>query len=225
MLDALTLGPSDADSVLFLLHGLGADGHDLAPAVPYLNLPHTRVILPHAPVRPVTLNGGVAMRAWYDLRTLQPGPDRENSDHIRQAMAQVRELVLAERARGVASERMVIAGFSQGGAIATALALSFEEPLAGLVALSTYGVLVEEWDALVASHAAALSAFVGHGTTDPVVPLERGRELVEQLRRRVAEVRFRTYPVAHGLHGQELQDLGAWLGHRLAPRAPLTSTR
>lgn len=215
MLDVHTVGPADAESVVILLHGLGADGHDLAPAVPYLDLADTRFVLPHAPVRPVTLNAGHPMRAWYDLRTLEPGPDRENTDHIRVSVDQVRELVQAERARGVPSSSIVIAGFSQGGAIAAAVALSSGEPLAGLVALSTYAVLVEEWEDLVAPTAAELSAFVGHGTADPVVPLERGRDLADRLRTRLHEVRFETYPVAHGLHHRELQDLGAWLRSRL----------
>ena len=215
MLDALTLGPPDADRVVILLHGLGADGHDLAPAVPYLGLPDTRFVLPHAPVRPVTLNGGLPMRSWYDLRTLEPSPNRESADDIRASIAQVRALVQAERERGVPSSRIVVAGFSQGGAIATTVALGWEEPLAGLVALSTYAVLVEEWDALTAPSAASLAAYVGHGTADPVVPLDRGRDLADRLRPRLAALIFKTYPVAHGLHGEELADLGRWLRDRL----------
>ena len=135
-------GPTPEWTVLWL-HGLGADGHDFAPIVPELvrsDWPALRFVFPHAPVRPVTINNGMSMRAWYDIVSLEPGriADRADEAGVRESIAQVEALIEREQGRGIASDRIVLAGFSQGGAIALAAGLQREEPLAGLVGLSTY---------------------------------------------------------------------------------------
>ena len=162
------------DGSVIWLHGLGADGHDFEAIVPQLNLPadlNLRFVFPHAPVRPVTLNGGMAMRAWYDIISLdRNGPVDE--DGIRQSAAILGSLVERELERGVAYDKMVVAGFSQGGAIASHFALRFPERLAGLMALSTYLPMQSTLKAEVSgednSQPRDLRIFMAHGSFDPV---------------------------------------------------------
>lgn len=203
------------DAAVIWLHGLGADGHDFAPTVPLLGTPGVRYLFPHAPARPVTVNGGYVMRSWYDIRHLAPGPERESLQDLRASAAQVRALVEEQVAAGIAPERIVLVGFSQGGAVASHTALRFPHRLAGLVALSTYLVRPD----LLADEAhpanASTPVRVGHGTQDPVVPLSRGEVLAETLRPG-RDLQLRTWPMGHAVNEEELRWVGAaiggWLG-------------
>ncbi|MDE2317181.1 MAG: alpha/beta fold hydrolase [Xanthomonadaceae bacterium] len=198
------------------LHGLGADGHDFAPIVPELvaaDWPALRFVFPHAPVRPVTVNGGMPMRAWYDI----VGFDlvaRQDEAGIRASMAAVEALIARENERGVPDEHIVLAGFSQGGAIALFAGLRHAKRLAGIVALSTYLPIA---DTLAAERSAAnadVPIFQAHGTFDPVVIPPRGSDSRDLLQRLGYRVDWHSYPMAHAVCAEEIADLRGWLGRR-----------
>jgi phospholipase/carboxylesterase len=200
------------------LHGLGADGSDFAPMVPQLvdpAWPALRFVFPHAPVRPVTINNGMSMRAWYDITGFDLGA-RQDEAGVRASIAAVETLIEHEHQRGVPSSNIVLAGFSQGGAIALAAGLRHAEALAGIVALSTY-IPIHTMLAPERSTAnAATPIFWGHGTADPVVVLQRGVDSRQQLESLGYTVDWHTYPMAHAVCAEEITDLRAWLGRRLA---------
>lgn len=209
-------GPKPTAAVVWL-HGLGADGHDFEPIVPELSwqgMPDIRYVFPHAPVRPVTINGGIPMRAWYDILSLTSprGHDRQGIvDSVNQCAALLRR----EMDRGIASRRIVLAGFSQGGAIALQLALRFPQPLAGVVALSGYLLFGDRLAAQRHEANAALPAFVAHGSSDPVVPIQLGKEAAETLESLGHSVEWHSYPMPHSVCPEEITHLGAWLRTRL----------
>lgn len=216
--DCVEIEPRDAatGSVIWL-HGLGADGHDFEPIVPELALPDTlslRFVFPHAPMRPVTINGGATMRAWYDIVSLdKAGPQDESG--IRDSAAALVGLVQRERERGVSHERIVVAGFSQGGAIAMHAAMRYPDPLAGLLALSTWLPLGDSLDAEVAANSRAqsrdLPVFLAHGSFDPMLTIDLGhasRAAIEGLGYRVE---WHEYPMAHSVCAEEIADIRAWL--------------
>jgi phospholipase/carboxylesterase len=200
------------------LHGLGADGNDFAPIVPELVAPHwpaLRFVFPHAPVRPVTVNGGMPMRAWYDIAGTAIA-DRQDADGIRASIAEVDALVAREAERGVPASRIVLAGFSQGGAIALAGGLRHAEALAGIVALSAYLPLHESLAAERSAANAAVPMFQAHGTADPVVPLELGTMSRDWLVALGYRIDWHEYPMGHQVCAGEIADLRDWLGARLA---------
>ncbi len=195
-----------ANASIIWLHGLGADGHDFADAVTALQLPNVRFILPHAPHRPVTVNGGYIMRAWYDLSGLEiNSPQDENG--IRETQVQIEALIAQEQQRGIAAERIILAGFSQGGAIALHTALRYPQRLAGVLALSTYLPLKP----LLAAekHAANrdLPIFMAHGTFDSVISLEVCEMSVKLLQQQGYPVFWHEYPMAHSVCAKELADI------------------
>jgi phospholipase/carboxylesterase len=199
------------------LHGLGADGHDFAPIVPDLvspQWPALRFVFPHAPVRPVTINGGMPMRAWYDIFGFDL-LSKQDEAGTRQSIAQVDALIAREQERGVPSERILLAGFSQGGAIALAGGLRHPQKLAGIIALSTYlpiaATLAEERSAANAN----VPIFWGHGTLDPVVILQRGIDSRAALEALGYKVDWHTYPMPHSVCPEEIADLRQWMGERL----------
>ncbi len=209
-----------ADAAVVLMHGLGADGHDFESLVPELRLPPSppiRWVFPHAPVRPVTISGGARMRAWYDI----VGLDRrapEDEAGIRDASRAVLDLVRRERERGIAADRIVVAGFSQGGAIALFSALRGPERLAGVAALSTYLPLAATLEKEAHPANAAVPIFMAHGTFDPVVPLPLGEGARDLLRARGLDVEWHTYPMPHGVCADEAADLRGWLLRALPAR-------
>ena len=203
-------GGQPTGSVIWL-HGLGADGHDFEPIVPELRLPPElalRFVFPHAPVRPVTINGGMAMRAWYDLVSLDT-TGRADADGVRESTALLEALVKREIERGIDPSRIVVAGFSQGGAIAINAALHAEERLAGLMALSTYLALPGELEGSKGSR--DLPVFMAHGTFDPMVSMQWGRATAETLAQAGFDVEWHDYPMAHAVCPQEIVDIRDWL--------------
>jgi phospholipase/carboxylesterase len=207
-----------ARSSVILFHGLGADGHDFESIVAELRLPDslaTRFVFPHAPERPVTLNGGYRMRAWYDLLGLDRFA-REDEAGIRESAEMAHRLIRREGERGIAPGRIVLAGFSQGGAVALFAGLRHPERLAGILALSTYLPLA----ATLASEAhpanAAVSIFMAHGRVDPVVALGLGEQSKDALLARGLPVDWRTYPMPHSVSADEIADIRAWLLEVLA---------
>ena len=210
-------GPSPAWSIVWL-HGLGADGNDFAPIVPELlrrDWPALRFVFPHAPVRPVTINGGVPMRAWYDIVDIDLA-NRADEAGVAESMAQVEALVAREVERGVPRSRVVLAGFSQGGAVTLASGLRAAEPLGGLVALSTYMPSAHKARDALAAAAARAPVFMAHGRQDPVVPFEAGQQSAALLRDLGFEVEWHAYAMPHSVCAEEIRDLGDWLSRRFA---------
>ena len=210
-------GADPSHSVIWL-HGLGADGNDFAPIVPELvspDWPALRFVFPHAPVRPVTVNGGMPMRAWYDILGFDL-LSRQDAAGIRASIDAVEALIAREHERGVPSERIVLAGFSQGGAIALAAGLRHAQRLAGIVALSTYLPLADTLAGERSAANAATPIFWGHGTMDPVVILQRGLDSRAALEALGYAIDWHTYPMPHSVCAEEIADLRAWFGPRLA---------
>ena len=210
-------GPAP-DAAVIWLHGLGADGYDFEPVVPELRLParlRLRFIFPHAPVRPVTINMGMPMRAWYDI--LQMGGGKEDEAGLRASQALLDGLVEREQSRGVPARRIVLAGFSQGGAIALQTGLRHPQRLAGILALSTYLPLART---LAAERSAAnrdLPVLMAHGTLDPMIPIARARESRAALEALGYAVQWQEYAMPHSVCGEEIADIAAWLLKLLAP--------
>lgn len=208
---------NDPDGAVIWLHGLGADGHDFEPIVPELSLGDDvslRFVFPHAPPRPVTINGGMTMRAWFDILTLErSGPQDEAG--IRDSSSTLVALIERELERGITSERILLAGFSQGGAIAAHTALRFGRPLAGLMALSTYIPLQESLDDEVFANAEAqtrdLPIFMAHGSFDPVLPMTLGAHSRDLLEAAGYRVEWHDYPMAHAVCAEEIRDIRNWI--------------
>jgi phospholipase/carboxylesterase len=208
-------GADPAWTVLWL-HGLGADGHDFAPMVPELvrrDWPALRFVFPHAPQRAVTINGGMRMRAWYDIREANLA-NRADEHGVLESIAQVEALIAGEAARGVPASRVILAGFSQGGAIALACALRRSEPLGGIVALSTYLPMADRAATMLAPAAAAQPLFMAHGLMDPVVPYAAGMHSAAVLRQLGFTVDWHAYPIPHSVSPDEIRDIGDWLSQR-----------
>lgn len=203
------------------LHGLGADGHDFAPIVPQLGaVPSwTRFVFPHAPPRPVSINFGMRMRAWYDIRDEGNG-FVSDPGHLRESQGAVEALIEAEVEAGIPPERIVLAGFSQGGAVALQTALRHPRRLAGLMALSTYLPLA---DTLAAERSAAnadLPVFMAHGEQDPLIGVERALASRDTLLRLGYHVEWRAYPMPHAVCPEEIRDVGAWIARVLPALSP-----
>ncbi|HET7308380.1 MAG TPA: dienelactone hydrolase family protein [Gammaproteobacteria bacterium] len=213
-LNAVEVDPAgEARFTIIWLHGLGADGHDFEPLVPELKLPDelaVRFIFPHAPVRPVTLNGGMPMRAWFDLTALDR-TTRIDLDALRESERRVHELIGRENARGVPTERIVLAGFSQGGAVALHSAPRFPERLAALVALSTFSLTGATLAVEAAPANRNLPVFMAHGTLDPVVAPDLGHDSRDALIGAGFKVDWHEYPMQHTVCAEEIADLRGWL--------------
>ena len=213
-------GPVPEWTILWL-HGLGADGNDFAPLVPQLlrrGWPPLRFVFPHAPVRPITINGGMRMRGWYDILGMEIAR-REDEAGVRQSIAQVEALIARENERGIAPSRIVLAGFSQGGAIALATGLRRTQPLAGLIALSTYLPIAESSIAESTQVARTTAVFMAHGSLDPIVPEVLGSRSRDALRALGMDVEWHSYPMAHQVCPSEILAITMWLGARFANAA------
>jgi phospholipase/carboxylesterase len=202
-----------ARAAVIWMHGLGADGHDFEPIVPELQLdgaPPIRFVFPHAPMRPVTINGGAVMRAWYDILGVG-GVRREDEQGVRASQRDVEALIAREKTRGLGAGRIVLAGFSQGGAMALQTGLRHPERLAGLLILSSALPLA---DTLAAEGAPAnrdVPIFMAHGTHDPMIPMSRASDSRDRLLALGYRVEWHEYPMPHSLSAEEITDLSAWL--------------
>ncbi|HEY8353621.1 MAG TPA: alpha/beta fold hydrolase [Methylophilaceae bacterium] len=218
MLDKLEFDPpQQANASVIWMHGLGADGHDFEPVVSALNMRGIRFILPHAPYRPVSINHGYEMRAWFDIFGLDIGSPQDEAG-IRQSQLGIEQLISAERGRGIPSQRIVLAGFSQGGAIALHTALRHPEPLAGVLVLSSWLPLK---DRLVQeAHAAnrTLPIFMAHGTYDDIVPLRAAQDSARLLSDASYRLTWKVYPMAHSVCDEELDDIRRFLTDVLSPQ-------
>jgi phospholipase/carboxylesterase len=205
------------DAAIVWLHGLGADGHDFEPVVPEIVRRGERAwrfVFPHAPPRSVTINGGMMMRAWYDIRGFDRLSEEDEAGFL-ETDAAVRELIERERARGIASERIVLAGFSQGCAVTLYTGLRYPERLAGLVALSGYLPLASRLAAERSAASAAVPIFMAHGIDDPVLPIAMGRESRDVIEKLGFPVEWHQYRMPHSLSEQEIGDIRQFLFRRL----------
>ena len=203
-------GKNPVASVIWL-HGLGADGHDFEPIVPELRLPAPmRFVFPHAPVRPVTINQGVSMRAWYDIFQFGPGPEDEKG--IRSSELLIKQLIEKEK---LPPEKIFLAGFSQGGAIVLQTALRYPKKLAGVLALSTYLPLSSSLPKEKSAENQAVPIFMAHGTMDPVIPLQRAIMSREVLKQHGYPVEWHEYPMPHSVCAEEVRDISDFLARNL----------
>jgi len=196
------------------LHGLGADGHDFEPIVPELRLKQAvRFVFPHAPEQPVTINQGMRMRAWYDI--FQFGGGREDDKGIRASQALIEKMISEEVKRGISENKIVLAGFSQGGAIALQTALRYPKPLAGVMALSTYLPLAATLPAERAAANAEVPIFMAHGSYDDIIPIQRARDSRSFLEKLGYRIEWHDYPMPHSVCGEEVRDISAFLAKLL----------
>lgn len=201
------------------LHGLGADGHDFEPIVPELDLaglPSIRFIFPHAPMQPVTINGGYVMRAWYDIVSPDFTRQREDAAGVRTSAGDLEKLIARENARGISDDHIVLAGFSQGGAIALHTALRHPRRLAGVMALSTYLPLSGALETEANAANRDVPIFMAHGHGDTVIPYEFALRSAELLKAQGYAPAWHAYFMEHGVNMEELRDISAWLRSVLA---------
>jgi phospholipase/carboxylesterase len=219
----LESGPNPAHSIIWL-HGLGADGEDFVPIAEELELPvAVRYIFPHAPMRPVTVNGGYVMRAWYDILIGAASAElsasigrNEDVAGIIAAQADIEKLIAQERQRGIAAKDIFLAGFSQGGAVALYTGLRHQEVLGGILALSSYLPLAETTAAEAAGHAKNTPIFMAHGRDDPVIPCGLAKASAAQLLQQSYMLEWHEYAMPHSVCPEELRDIELWLIQRLA---------
>lgn len=215
MLDLVVIEPKQkATHAVIWLHGLGADGHDFEAVVPELNLPtdaSVSFIFPHAPVQPVTINMGMEMRAWYDIKRLDDIKRDVDCQGIEDSLAALDEIIQAQINQGIATGNMIIAGFSQGGAIAALAGLTMMYPFAGIVLLSTY---LPDWDYFkgkLNTTNQSTPFFIGHGTNDPVVPFAAGQLLKTKLEELGIKHKFHDYPMEHSVCMPEIHDISHFI--------------
>jgi phospholipase/carboxylesterase len=218
LLEAIEIETAPAPTATIIwLHGLGADGHDFEPIVPELGLPKStavRFIFPHAPVQPVTINGGARMRAWYDVTN----DGQQDAAGIRASQARVEALIARERERGISPASIVLAGFSQGGAVALQTGLRYPERLAGILALSCYLPGPETLEQEVSQTNRNVPIFMAHGTQDPVIPLSWAMRSRDRLKALGYAIEWREYPMPHSVCAEEIADISSWLRRILQPR-------
>ena len=201
------------EACVIWLHGLGADGHDFEPIVPSLDLPEKpglRFLFPHAPMQPVTINGGMVMRAWYDVYALE-GVRREDEAGVRASQQRLEALIAREKSRGIPAAKIVLAGFSQGGAIALQTGLRHPERLAGIMALSTFLPLAATLAAEASAANRDVPIFMAHGIDDPMIPLSRAARSRDLLRAQGYRVEWHEYPMAHAVCDAEVRAVAVWL--------------
>jgi len=216
----LETGPKPAACVLWM-HGLGADGNDFVPIVHELDLegaPDIRFIFPHAPMQPVSINNGYVMRAWYDVKwgDLEGRSKQADEKGVRASQAAITQLIEREVSRGITADRIVLAGFSQGGAVALQTGLRHPQKLGGIMALSTYLPLAEKLADEASAENRKTPIFMAHGTQDAVIPFEMATHSRDVLLQHGYDVEWRQYPMAHSVCLEEVAEIGKWLKRALA---------
>ena len=209
------IGPKDAKEVVIWLHGLGASGHDFVPIVPMLRRPQTKFVFPHAPRRAVTINMGMVMPSWYDILHLEAGSNRESEAEVLQSTSQINALIEAELKRGVAPQQMILAGFSQGGAMALHTGVRYPKTLGGIMVLSAYELRAHtrEKEATAANQSTPM--LFCHGRQDAVVPMARGQAAFNTYNQGGRDALWEDYPMGHEVCGAEVNDIAQWFAQRL----------
>ena len=212
LLETVEVGPEDScDAAVIWLHGLGASGHDFEPIVPLLNLPDVRFVFPHARSRPVTINMGYVMPAWYDILSMTRSSNRESAEDIRVSAKEICRLIERENSRGVPTNRIVLAGFSQGGAMALHVGQRYPESLAGMMILSAYLVLEETIDGEMSEENLNTPSLFCHGINDAMVPYDSGKAAYEYTAQKNTQVHWKEYPMGHEVCIEEIEDIRDWL--------------
>lgn len=209
------IGPIKANTAVIWLHGLGASGHDFVPIVPLLNQASTRFVFPHAPTRPVTINMGYSMPSWYDIFRLDAGPGRESSEDIVHSTEHINALIKREVERGVDSSKIVLAGFSQGGAIALHAGIRYTQPLAGIMVLSAYDVRSETRSREAHPANQNTPILFCHGTRDDVVSMDKGQTAFESYQTMSRDIEWKTFNMGHEVCQAEIAVIARWLKERL----------
>ena len=214
MLDCITLEPpTPATACVIWMHGLGADGNDFVPMVPELDLPRdhsVRFVFPNAPTMPVTINGGYVMRAWYDISSAEIDK-RADEAGVRKSQTAVAEIIAEQRAQGIAPERIVLAGFSQGGVIALQTGLRYPEKLGGIMALSTYLACAESLGVEASSCNRDIPILMVHGSADPVIPIALAKLSKARLETHGYKINWHEYGMPHSVCAEEVEDIAAFL--------------
>jgi len=209
------------------LHGLGADGHDFESLVPELHLPSSpawRFVFPHAPYRPVTLNGGYVMRAWYDIAMSESGFEQK-IEHIRESVGILQGLIETEMRRGMASERIVLAGFSQGAAIALHTGLRYSSRLAGILSLSAPVPYLDKLLAEIHPANASIPVFMAHGTDDQMIPFEHAQQAIRRMQSHGLNLEWHTYAMGHSVAPEEIQAIARWLIRIIGEKSESVETK
>jgi phospholipase/carboxylesterase len=207
----------EAAGTVIWLHGLGASGHDFEPIVPLLQLPQARFVFPHAPTRGVTINGGLLMPAWYDITTMGSERGGEDRDDVRESAALVEALIAREAARGIPAARVVLAGFSQGAAMALFVGHRHPEALRGIMVLSGYEVLPDTREAEAAPANRDTPLVACHGTYDPMVPVARARQAYQAYAHPGRPAQWHEFPIGHEVSPPEIAVIRDWLATRFIP--------
>ena len=215
LLDSIEIKTAEhCEYCVIWLHGLGASGHDFEPVVPELGLlerPGVRFIFPHAPVRPITVNGGAAMRGWYDINSLDFGNRQQDTEGVRDSAAHINALIEAQISAGIPAENILLAGFSQGGAVALFTALTSPHHLGGILALSTYLPVQEAVFTELSEHGKQLPIFMAHGQFDDVIHIQHAEQSRDILAEHGISVEWHQYPIAHSVSADEIAEIATWL--------------
>ena len=219
MLDCIEITTTEpCEYCIIWLHGLGARGHDFEPIVPELGLaeqPGVRFLFPHAPVRPITINGGAAMRGWYDITSLDFGNRQQDTAGIRDSAAHINNLIDTQIAQGIPARNILLAGFSQGGAIALFTALTSNHQLGGIMALSTYLPLQDAVFNELTEHGKHLPLFMAHGKHDDVIHIQHAEQSRDILSEHGISVQWHQYSITHSVSAEEIADIATWLKNQL----------
>lgn len=215
LLDCIEIATSEhCEYTVIWLHGLGASGHDFEPIVPELQLlqrPGVKFLFPHAPIRPITVNGGAAMRAWYDITSLDFGSRQQDSAGIKESSSLVGDLIDSEIERGIPASRITLAGFSQGGAIALYQGLTGKHTLGGILALSTYMPIQDEALSLITEDKMSVPVFMAHGDADDVIQIRYAEQSRDAMQAHKVNVEWHSYSIGHSISGDEVVDISTWL--------------
>jgi phospholipase/carboxylesterase len=215
LLDCIEISTAETtEYTVIWLHGLGASGHDFEPIVPELQLlqrPGVKFLFPHAPIRPITINGGAAMRGWYDINSLDFGSREQDVEGMQESASLVNDLINNEVSLGIPARNILLAGFSQGGAIALYTGLTGEHILGGIMALSTYLPIQELTLPMITDAHLAVPIFMAHGDHDDVIAIEHAVQSKDVLEAQKANIEWRTYSMPHSVSTEEIADLSTWM--------------
>jgi phospholipase/carboxylesterase len=215
LLDCIEITTAEkTEYTVIWLHGLGASGHDFEPIVPELHLlqrPGVKFLFPHAPIRPITVNGGAAMRGWYDITSLDFGSREQDVEGIKDSASLVNDLINNEINRGIPASNILLAGFSQGGAIALYAGLTGEHLLGGIMALSTYMPIQDHALSLITDAHRAIPIFMAHGDHDDVIAIEHAVQSKDALEAQNVSIEWRSYSMPHSVSTEEIADLSTWM--------------
>ncbi len=219
LLDCIEIATAEqVEYTVIWLHGLGASGHDFEPIVPELTLlqrPGVRFLFPHAPIRPITINNGAAMRGWYDITSLDFGSRAQDTDGIKESAALIHDLIENEISRGIPASNIILAGFSQGGAIALYAGLTGQHKLCGVMALSTYMPIQDEALPAITAEHLSTPVFMAHGEMDEVIQIQHAIQSKEALEASNVIIEWHAYPMPHSVSPDEIADISIWLKRQL----------